>query len=150
MNTNSGYFAQEENIILSFAEKLRKLRIEAGFSQKNVADILNISRSTYTYYETGKTTPDPATLTRISRIFGVPIEEFLPESDSSLDSQLILYDSGARRPPKKVKADPVKVGDLSVDEKTIIAFIRDRNLSSEKIIELLERFYSMPDIPKTY
>ena len=43
---------------------LRKLRLKAGYSQKNVADLLNVSRSTYTYYETGKTSPDPFTLNR--------------------------------------------------------------------------------------
>ena len=50
-----------------------------GYSQKNVADLLNVNRSTYTYYETGKTTPDPMTLNRIAKIFGVPLAEFFPE-----------------------------------------------------------------------
>lgn len=60
----------------TLAERLRAFRVQVGFSQKNVADVLNVSRSTYTYYETGKTTPDPATLNRIAKILNVPLEYF--------------------------------------------------------------------------
>lgn len=40
-----------------FGNHLRKLRKECGCSQQQMADLLNISRSTYTYYETGKSEP---------------------------------------------------------------------------------------------
>ena len=63
---------------ISLAARLRELRLQVGYSQKNVADLLNVNRSTYTYYETGKTTPDPMTLNRIAKIFGVPLAEFFP------------------------------------------------------------------------
>ena len=62
---------------------LRKLRLKAGYSQKNVADLLNVSRSTYTYYETGKTSPDPFTLNRIARIFGVSMTDFFPPEEAA-------------------------------------------------------------------
>ena len=48
------------------ATKLKRYRLQVGFTQKNVAEVLNISRSTYTYYELGKTSPDPATLNHIA------------------------------------------------------------------------------------
>ena len=38
----------------NLATLLRELRQRAGFSQREVASILNMNRSTYTYYETGK------------------------------------------------------------------------------------------------
>ena len=37
----------------NLATLLRELRQRAGFSQREVASILNMNRSTYTYYETG-------------------------------------------------------------------------------------------------
>ena len=37
---------------------LKFYRHECGLTQQQVADRLKIERSTYTYYETGKTKPD--------------------------------------------------------------------------------------------
>ena len=34
--------------------KSKKLREELGLTQKQLADYLNVTRSTYSYYETGK------------------------------------------------------------------------------------------------
>ena len=38
-------------------QKLKEYRIKCGFSQQQVADVLNMHRSTYSYYESGKTEP---------------------------------------------------------------------------------------------
>ena len=45
---------------------LKFYRHECGLTQQQVADRLKIERSTYTYYETGKTKPDIGTLIKIS------------------------------------------------------------------------------------
>ena len=42
---------------------LKYYRHECGLTQQQVADRLKIERSTYTYYETGKTKPDINTFT---------------------------------------------------------------------------------------
>ena len=52
------------------AERLRQARLQAGYSQQNIADALNVNRATYTYYETGKTSPDPVTLKRKTPLTG--------------------------------------------------------------------------------
>ena len=83
------------------ATKLKRYRLQVGFTQKNVAEILNVSRSTYTYYELGKTSPDPATLNRIARLFGLSVEEFF--EDEMFSQADMLYDSGAKRVSKKVR-----------------------------------------------
>ena len=54
------------------AKTLEKLRENNGYTQRQVADALNIERSTYTYYETGKTTPDINTIIKLAKIFNVP------------------------------------------------------------------------------
>ena len=38
-------------------QNLKKFRKEAHFSQGQIAQQLGVNRATYTYYETGKTTP---------------------------------------------------------------------------------------------
>ena len=59
------------------AERLRQARLQAGYSQQNIADALNVNRATYTYYETGHTTPGIADLYLLSQLYGRAMEDFL-------------------------------------------------------------------------
>ena len=122
----------------TLAERLRAIRVQVGFSQKNVADQLNVSRSTYTYYETGKTTPDPATLNRIARIFEVPLEYFF---SSELEGGGLppLNAPANQRAPKKIRLDPERVGELSSGERAVVAFLRDKNVPPEDALAFLEQ-----------
>lgn len=65
-------------------ERLRELRIKCGFTQNQIAKILNIDRSTYSYYEIGKTTPDISMLVTLAKIFNIPINELLASENVSL------------------------------------------------------------------
>ena len=63
--------------------KLIKLRKEKGFTQEDVARLLQITRSTYANYETGYRKPDIETVIKLKRIFGVSEDRFfLPDSDT--------------------------------------------------------------------
>lgn len=55
---------------------LRALRKSAGLSQREIAEMLHINRSTYTYYEMGKTTPGLETLCLLAKLYRVPLEAF--------------------------------------------------------------------------
>lgn len=46
----------------SFKEKIKKARLNNGFTQEEVAKEINIPRSTIANYETGRTEPDIETL----------------------------------------------------------------------------------------
>ncbi len=63
---------------------LRKFRNNIAMSQKQVASILDIERSTYTYYEHGKTLPNIFTLLKISKIFKVHIFYLLAKDGYNL------------------------------------------------------------------
>lgn len=56
---------------------LRDLRSSFGYSQKFVASHLNITRQTYSHYETGRITPPINSLYNLSKLYGIPIENFL-------------------------------------------------------------------------
>ncbi|MCC8023424.1 MAG: helix-turn-helix domain-containing protein [Clostridiales bacterium] len=58
-------------------EVLRNLRKQQGLSQQQLADVLKVERSTYAYYETGKTTPDIRLLLKLCRIYDVTLDELL-------------------------------------------------------------------------
>ena len=56
---------------------LRYLRRVNYMSQKDLAQALQIDRSTYSYYELGKTHPDLETLVRIAMAYGVSVDTLL-------------------------------------------------------------------------
>lgn len=61
----------------TLGQRLKRIRNCNDFTQQQVADILNIDRSTYSYYETGKTEPNHETTIKLAKIFNVSIEELL-------------------------------------------------------------------------
>ena len=58
-------------------ENLRMYRLMNGFTQNEVADYIGVERSTYTYYETGKTLPNIFTVILLSELYGVTIEDLV-------------------------------------------------------------------------
>ena len=81
-----------EQMKMSVAEKLRHYRESCVLSQKQVADALNIDRSTYTKYETGGSEPNLKTLVRIAAIYNVSPEKLLPEADEDVKKYQQLRD----------------------------------------------------------
>lgn len=56
--------------------------MQAGYTQKQVADLLGVDRSTYSYYELGRINPDIKTIMKLSEIFKVHYTRIL-ESEIS-------------------------------------------------------------------
>ena len=71
--------SKEKKIIVGSI--LREKRKAAGLKQHEVAKAISKSRSAYAYYETGVTMPDYDSLSKLSRIYNVPIEIFDGESE---------------------------------------------------------------------
>lgn len=67
----------KEELRRRLRENLRKFRGEERYSQEEVAQLLGVSRPTYTYYETGHTTPGIADLYLLSQLYGRAMEDFL-------------------------------------------------------------------------
>lgn len=65
-----------EQLRKNLRENLRRFRTEAHYSQQEIAQWLGINRATYTYYETGKTTPGVVDLYQLSRLYHRTMEEF--------------------------------------------------------------------------
>ena len=98
------------------AERLRQARLQAGYSQQNVADALNVNRATYTYYETGKTTPSISVLKLLAKIYNVSLMELL--MDESEAGQL-------RDSSRSDSFDHIKyIYDLSADERLLVGIFR--------------------------
>lgn len=56
---------------------LKELRKSCNYSQEFVASHLNITRQTYSHYETGRITPPVNSLYNLAKLYGVPVENFL-------------------------------------------------------------------------
>ncbi len=55
------------------ADNLRFLRKSFKLTQQEVADILGIDRSTYTFYEAGKSTPTKENMVKLCDIYNVTV-----------------------------------------------------------------------------
>lgn len=65
-----------------FGERLKNLRETTGLSQNKLAEILNISRVSLSYYENGERTPDIEILDKVSKYFKVTCDYLLGSTDN--------------------------------------------------------------------
>ena len=61
------------------AVKLRVLREERSLTQKEAAELANVSHWTLIRLESGERAPYMPTVTKIARAYGVPLEELVEE-----------------------------------------------------------------------
>jgi len=70
-------------------QRLKKLREEKDLTQAQVAKILGVSRTTYTQYETGKSEPDLATVSKLAEIYETSVDFLLGKTDISTPIETI-------------------------------------------------------------
>jgi transcriptional regulator with XRE-family HTH domain len=64
---------------MAFSDKLFQLRREKGFSQENLADLLNVSRQSVSKWEAGMAMPEIDKLVSMADIFKVSVDSLLRE-----------------------------------------------------------------------
>ncbi len=99
-----------------------------GYTQKHVADLLGVDRSTYCYYELGKIKPDVTTVMKLSRIFGV-------HYSTILESEYGVQNCGDLR-VSETDREISEFNDLDQNEKCLL--IAYRLLSSTSRNEVLQ------------
>ena len=62
---------------MTLAESLKRIRKKYKMTQEDIALFLGVSRSGYTYYETGKTTPSVEVLKKLATIYDTSIDEIV-------------------------------------------------------------------------
>ena len=105
------------------AERLRHFREACALSQQQVANALNIERSTYTRYELGKTEPNLSSVVKLSAIYNISPTELLP--------MLEAEDGSASRLKDTVQANS-PIFQLSKDERGLVALYRALNKDEKK------------------
>ena len=70
---------------MTVKNRLEELRRARGVRQEDVAQALGVSRQTVISLEKGKYNPSLALAFRLSRFFGLPIEEIFDDSDEQAE-----------------------------------------------------------------
>ena len=82
-----------EETISVFSARLRELRKSMHLTQEDIANALNIHRTTYTKYETGKANPDQKCLLQMAELFHVSVDHLLGRDPEP--SPLCMQDGSA-------------------------------------------------------
>lgn len=78
---------------MTFAEKLKNLRKQAGMSQEQLADKLGVSRQAVTKWETDGGIPDIENIMAVSALFSVSIDELLSNEAVRKEQTDFLFES---------------------------------------------------------
>ena len=62
---------------MELSEKIQKLRKEKGMTQEQLAELLYVSRTAVSKWETGRGMPNMASLQMIAKLFGITLDELL-------------------------------------------------------------------------
>jgi DNA-binding XRE family transcriptional regulator len=63
----------------NFKENLKNYRIQNKMTQKNLADKLNLTTNNIGHWEKGRTEPNIDTLIKLSKLFGITVDELIKE-----------------------------------------------------------------------
>lgn len=116
----------------NFALLLRQSREEAGLTQQQVAEMLKIERSTYSYYENGKTTPSCSFVLKISRILNMDYRIFM-----DIISETIFDDNEKELPSTQSNQENRKFLSLSDVEQNIILSYREMTDEKKNMVNLI-------------
>lgn len=78
---------------MTFAEKLKSIRKQAGMSQEQLAEKLSVSRQAVTKWETDVGIPDIENIMAISALFDISIDELLSNERGAKKPTDYLYES---------------------------------------------------------
>ena len=93
---------------LTFRFKIRQLREKYGYTQKKMSELLGVERSTYTYYETGKTEPSLRVLRKMAVVFHVSTDYLVDMSDTGNSTTGLI-----RRSQKTMQSSLMEVVSLN-------------------------------------
>lgn len=64
---------------MAFAQQLRKARIKSGLTQQQVADTVNINRTTYAKYELGRSKPGITLIRAFVKLYNTDYNKLFSE-----------------------------------------------------------------------
>ena len=74
---------------MKFCEKLQKLRKEKGYSQEQLADLLDVSRQSVSKWEKGGYLPDIDRLVTMSELFDISLDKLILGKDKNVQKVVL-------------------------------------------------------------
>lgn len=71
---------------MKIGSKLKELRVAHGYTQEELAAILNVSRSTISSWEINRTYPDLSILVSLSELYEITLDQLINEDDKLVDT----------------------------------------------------------------
>lgn len=112
---------EEVRITSKISKKLKELRTEHGYTQKYVADMLGIDRSTYSYYESGRISPDIHTVLKVAKLLDVDYTEIM--DSENVDVCADFEERFCKSVDTNTKFSP-EIDNLNEEERALILSIR--------------------------
>lgn len=75
-----------------FHENLRKIRLQKGLSQKDVAEQIGVAKSTYSLYESGNREPNVQTIKKIADVLNTSADTLLGIDDYNSSTLAAHFD----------------------------------------------------------
>lgn len=114
---------------IQLANNLRYLRKKHGLTQKDLSEMLNISRQAYSNYETSKRTPDLDTLLYLSSFYRTGLGDLILRNLNGLSG---CADRQAKERAPYVMAESKKTGaSIYLSDEELDFLIHFRSLSRE-------------------
>lgn len=92
--------------------KLRKLRLQAGWTQERLPEQIGVSVQQIQNYESGANKMNTDRLQQLANSLDVPVQSFFTDSDETLPmaiSEKLLLDSYRAIPNKEIQASILKI-----------------------------------------
>ena len=119
------------------AQRLKKIRLACGLTQTDIAQALNIDRTTYTYYETGKHEPSLSRAQELAKLFNIDIATLIGENDLPSGNFMIADDE------VEYNAGLGNFNELKKDEAMLLLYYRRLDKSRQaKLLKTIKEKYS--------
>lgn len=118
-------------------ERLKKIRLACGLTQTDIAQALDIDRTTYTYYETGKHEPSLSRAQDLAKLFNTDLATLIGENDIPSGNLMIADES------VDYNADLGNFNELKKDEAMLLLYYRRLDKSKQaKLLKTIKEKYS--------
>ena len=123
---------------MEFHQFLRRVRDVVGLTQQNVADVLDLDRSTYSYYETGKTEPNIRGLKILAKLYNLTIDDLVYCRYRPIDPAV-----RSAEPEDRPLTELAQLRNLSRDEVFLVMALR-KTWDKEGLLEHVRAFEDHP------
>ncbi len=124
--------------MVAFHQFLKRVRDVVGLTQQNVADALDLDRSTYSYYETGKTEPNIRGLKILAKLYNLTIDDLVYCRYRPIDPII-----RSAEPDERPLTDLAQLRNLDRDEVRLVLALR-KTWDKQGFLEHVRAFEDHP------